>query len=480
MAKHIEDIIIQFDSCSSLLKSLALSFRNQDFKGGGVAPGIPSWVGQLVNGIPRGLRQRFYAWSGWIDALVPKDLEQLETNAVAKWAVDLYPNRPYNGVMIGSSNGGAVHLAAALGMPWLPQTYLVAVRRMLHPDCIHKDIEWGKKVIGPVLDRLTDLHAAQMHDPVQDRLMVSKMGYFRLKMVGLPKAFNSFLDQHTSEVKPIITVECRYQWPSLTLSDRHTFQLGGFGAITPYEYLQGSKRTTTFLKKVGAKRNLWETFHPDGERAEAEWGFYDEILEDIYAAAKRTQAPLYRLMFDHPEGLSAFACDLYRWWYKKRLGLDSKRMTIENFALVCPYRALRAGALPFWLAFNTQNSAELMEEYLDRHDDIEELYLMLMSNGVKEGIGLTTIDRWKNILKRAKHKGCFVGVDQKEYPLDFATFMRYHIELQEYLPDAINPLQPLSIDELLEFIKAHPGEYPLRFQRAEVLPSPSSSAGTAA
>ena len=39
------------------------------------------------------------------------------------------PDGRYPAVMIGSSNGALTHLAAACGVPWLPQTVLVPVRR---------------------------------------------------------------------------------------------------------------------------------------------------------------------------------------------------------------------------------------------------------------------------------------------------------------------------------------------------------------
>ena len=427
---------------------------------------LPPWCANAINRTPRRIRQAFYSWGGWIDALNPPEVLQLNSEIISQWAVSLYSSRTYNGVMFGSSNGAAIHLAAALGMPWLPQTYLVAVRRLLRPDQIHKDIRWGEQVIRPFLNQCPDIHAAQMHDPVQDRLMVSKMGYFRLKLLGLPGPLKRFIAKNTGEKKPLISIECSYSWPSLSVGQRHSFQLGGFGAIDPYEYLRGSDRTRTFLEKVRAPVKHWETFEPSGELPEAEWGFYQDSLQQLQSAAQENGAPFYRLIFDHPEGLSTFTCDLYRWWYQKRLGFTSRRMVIENFALVAPYRALRSGVLPFWLAFNTENSADRIENYLTNRAAFDELYLLLMSNGVTEGIGLTTIERWRKILKFAAKQGRFIGVDEREYPLDFGTFMRYHQELQELLPDQYPVPEPLSIEEVKEFLAQFPQRYPLRLETA--------------
>src|SRR4051812_42619974 len=127
MPDNIEKLVVQFDSSTALLKSLALCFRDEDFKGGGVTPDAPEWLGTLINATPRTLRQAMYSWSGWVDAIEEKDLDKIDISAIAQWAAGLYPRHNYNGVLFGSSNGAAIHLAAALGMPWLPQTYLVAV-----------------------------------------------------------------------------------------------------------------------------------------------------------------------------------------------------------------------------------------------------------------------------------------------------------------------------------------------------------------
>jgi hypothetical protein len=461
MPKPIEKLIIQFDSSAALLKSLTFYHSNMDSQKGGLVPDVPSWIVPLINKTPRALRQKLYSWSGWIDALQRKDIEQIHPPDIADWVTNLYPLKKYNGVFFGASNGAAIHLAAALGMAWIPQTYLLAFRRMIKADQILRDIEWGEKIIRPFLRKYSYIHAAQMHDPVQDRLMVTKMGYFRIKFLQLPELFSKFISSHISPTQPLVTIECNYSWPSLSVNERHSFQLGGFGAIDPYEYLEGSDRTRTFLKKVGSPVSHWETFKPSGELPEAEWGYYDQCNQELQNQARNHNAPFYRFIFDHPEGLSDFTCDLYQWWYQKRLNYDSRKMLIENFALVAPYRSVRSGTIPFWLAFNTENSAQRLETYLKKRRKFEEIYLLLMSNGVTEGIGLATIEQWHRLLGLANHQGRLIGVDEREYPLDFATFLRYQKEITELLPNK-NPLpNSLTIEEVKEFLQESPYTYSL-------------------
>jgi len=57
---------------------------------------------------------------------------------------DLYPRRTYPAAVVGSSNGAAVHLWGALGIPWLPQTFLVPVARSgVHPDEPFDAMHWA-------------------------------------------------------------------------------------------------------------------------------------------------------------------------------------------------------------------------------------------------------------------------------------------------------------------------------------------------
>lgn len=461
--KAVKERIIQFDSCTALMNAQARFLHSKRFFDVGVTEkNMPPWVGSAINILPKKIRKILYSWSGWMDAIPAKDLDSLESEDISNWVTSLFPKKKFNGIMFGSANGAAIHICSALGIPWLPQTYLVAPKRLLKPDEIKEDIEWGKKVIRPFLDRNTDMMTTQMHDPVQDRLMIQKMGYFRIKKMKLGNCFEEFIRTRLADDYPLITVECQYQWHQYQSGDRHLFQLGGFGAMTPEEYLYGGKRVEEFLSKVKAPVKKWEAYDPSGEFPEGEWGFTEQVLEDIRRFANSEKIPLKRLIFDHPEGLSEFTADLYRWWYKKR-GLKQERLLIENFGLIAPYDAIETSSIPFWLAFNTQPSCQRIKEYLNESPKFQELYLMLMSNGVTEGIGLTTIEEWREILNYAQQRGEFIGVNEREYPLDFGTFLKYDDELLTKITER-NPLpDPLSLNEFEDFVTQTRGTYPFEW-----------------
>ncbi|MCA9396695.1 MAG: hypothetical protein KC649_05950, partial [Candidatus Omnitrophica bacterium] len=142
----IQDLIVQFDSSTALMKSLSLCLMRKEFKGVGVFKHENRVIAHLINSVPKTLRKGLYSWSGWLDAAAPDDARKISSAELSEWSLNYFKESSYPGVMYGSSNGAAVHLAAALGVPWIPQTYLFAVQRMMRPDAVNEDIEWGKKV----------------------------------------------------------------------------------------------------------------------------------------------------------------------------------------------------------------------------------------------------------------------------------------------------------------------------------------------
>ena len=106
--------------------------------------------------------------------------------------------------------------------------------------------------------------------------------------------------------------------------------------------------------------------------------------------------------------------------------------------------------MPFWLTFNTEPSAVCLERYLNEAEPHDEILMMLFAHGT-QSIGLVPIERWRSLLARARRRGRFVGVDERSYPGDFATFARYHAALPE-VPEALEP-EPLGWSEFEAFIE---------------------------
>lgn len=460
----------KFDSSSSMLFSLEYFLKG---KSGaiGIPPHLPSFFGTFLNSLPLEKREDIYTLVGLIEGLSNKSIDIINSEDISTYAVERYPVREYPAVMIGSSNGAATHLCAALGIPWLPQTVLIAIRRKMGPDDLKQDLEWGKRAAGRILEKNGDLRIHQMHDPVQDRLMVSKMSYFRAKRLTLGKTYEDFLRQTLAPKGTIYLCECQLSWPVSRISDRHYFQVGGLGDITPVEYLMGSPRVEKFLKSRGSRLKKWDIPNIDEQQPEAEWGFAPELKEDIEQFADKEGYAIKRIVFNHPEDLSPFVADLYRFWYKQR-GYHSSRLLVECFALMESLWSIKTRTIPLWLAFNTMNSADTAERYLESVDPYDEIYVILLSNALK-GIGTASIERWRSILNRARKRGEFIGLDEKEFPVDLGSFIRYHAQFKQKIKERYEFPAPLRQEELDQFVKQTQDRYRIKFiNRISTPPKP--------
>jgi hypothetical protein len=448
-------VVADFDSATAMLHALAHYLKGEEFVLLGAMPRsrlpMMNVVASVVNGLPSMLREQVYIWSGRFEAVSPKKVEQINTDEIAEWMASLYPERNYPAVAVGSSNGAAVHLWSALGVPWLPQTYFIPVARSgIHPDDPMADAEWARELARRFLKANPDVQLHHMNDPVQDRLMIQRMAYFRVKRRNLGQAYENFLLRSLRPGGVIFVMDCRLKWPTTQYGERYFFQFGALGGATAEEYYHGSKRVEDYLIRYHSFLKRWSPPKPDGDRPEAEWGFEPTLAESVESFARRHNFRIRRIVFDQPEHFSPLVADLYQWWNQKRNIID-KRLLVESFIVMEPYWTVRTGSIPFWMVFNKEPSVQALEEYLGGQNAFEEIYLMLFSHGVNS-IGLVPIERWRRVLDRAKKQGSFVGVDPKAYPRDFGVFVRYNPDLKRKI-SARYPIPPLlTLQELDQFL----------------------------
>lgn len=442
--------IAKFDSASVMLRALARFLHGEDFPAVG-QPRLMQYPGSLANWLPRSVRERLFAVLGASEGVSPEKIGEVSAAAIAEWFAGLYPQRRYPAVMIGSSSGALVHLGAALGVPWLPQTFLTLVRQSgVHPDDAQAAMEAGREPARRFLAANPDVQLHHMHDPNQDRLMLGYITYFRSKFRRLPPAYRDFVTRSLEPGGTIVLIECERRWPTTRISERHVYQFGALGGATVDEYFHGSARVDAYLSRYGSPRRHWAPPPPDGESPEAEWGFEPELRAHLAELARERGYRLVRLVFEEPEHLSPLVADLYRAWHRER-GLPADRLVIESFILLEPYWTLRTGAVPFWMKFNKEPSLDWARRYLAQAEPFDHVHLMLFAHGVNS-VGLPPIEAWRALLDRAQEDGSFLGVDPDAYPSHFATFARYHMELRK-IP-ARHPLpEPLSLDRFERFVR---------------------------
>lgn len=454
--------VAKFDSGWGMLQALANCLTGKGFPGLGALPGAKP-IELVVGRLDTRLGQRVYALTGWTETVSPEEVDSIRAEDISRGVVNFYPDEDSNAVFIGSANGAMIHLAAALRAPWLPQTFLVPLKKPeIDPDELAADMEWGREPGRTLLDNNPELILHHAHDPDHDRLMVRRMAYFRIKRRALGATYTRFLQEKLRSGATVYVVDCGLKWPTTKVGERHYFQTGGAGGVPPEEYLNGSERVAQFLERHGSRVRRWDPPAVDGESPEAEWGFQQELGDEVVALARSVGGRVIRISFREPEDLSPLVADFYRWWYRLR-GIESNHLLAESFAFLDPYWTLRTGAVPFWLVFSGRFSAKRLSRYLAGTRPYDYIYMMLLSNGINPIEGVS-IDDWRAILRHATIRGEFIGVDEERFPFDFASFLRYNSELQVRITFRCEVPAPASLEELDAFLNEQGTNYEVQFE----------------
>lgn len=442
--------VANFDSATAMAQALARYLAGRDFPMLGV---LPPWmalpmklVAAAVNALPQRQQEWVYRFSGAMEALPLARLREASTERIAQWLVDFYPRRKYPAVVIGSSDGALIHLCALFGIPWLPQTSLVPVRRSgIDPDDAQAELDWAREPARIFLEANPDVQLHQLCDPSQDRLMIQQMSYFRFKRLRLGAAYGGFLERSLEPGGTLIIAECRLRWPVTRVAERHVFQFGAVGGPTLDEYFHGGERVAAHLARHGSARRRWTPPAPNAEAPEAEWGFEPALAADLRRLAAQHGWRVRTISYGAPEDLSPPVADLYAACNERR-GISERCLLAESFIVMEPYWTLRTGAIPFWMVFNMQPSARALERYLRERPRFDEVGIMLFSHGV-ESVGLARAAEWLRL-------GELIGVDPRAYPRDFGVFVRYHYALRKRFRARYPMPAPLPLAELEPFYDA--------------------------
>lgn len=424
--------IAKLDSATAMLQALSRCVDGKDFAGLG-QPWLLRSLMRSGDWLPRPWRERAFVRLGTMAAVAPEQIQRVRTAAVAAWLVERYPRRRYPAVMIGSANGAVVHLAAAAGVPWLPQTLLTLVRQAdVHPDDPLRAMEVERRVAARFLAANPDTQLHQLHDPCRDRLLLSRVACYRAKFRRLPPGYRDFLGRALEPGGTVYVVECGQRWPTTRLGERHVFQFGAVGGATVREYFEGGERVADYLARRDSPVRRWSPPQPDGECCEAEWGFAPALLHDVLGFARAHRLRVVQLLFDHPEDPSALVAELYR----RRLAGAEKgggRLAVDSFIVIEPYWVLRTGAVPYWMVGNTQPSLDRLHAYLSGTTPYERIYLTLFPHGV-DSVGVPPIGAWRDVFARARREGGFLGMDPDAYPAHFGVFGGYSHAVRDLAP----------------------------------------------
>ncbi len=442
--------LVDFDSGVNTVRAVGRFLRGKDHRALSMGPGSRA-LADLASSLPTRARRGIFSGMGVLQGVPLDQARRIRADDLAEWVVRQYGRGPYPMVVVGSPSGAAVHLAAALRAPYLPQTLLVAVRDLAtHPDDPASAMDALAPTTRLVAQRNPEVAVYHMHDPAQDRPMLEGMAYLRLKRQRLGRVFERFLEERLVPGGTILVLESNRSWRSRAVGERAYFQFGCLGGVAEEEYHDSGPRIADYLAREGSPWRRWDPPEPDGRRPEAEWGFDPALLPDLQRVARRAGYTLRRLVVEEPQDLSPFVADLYRWWYRRR-GMPGQRLLVESYVQWDPLWVLRLGAVPFWCRFNMQPAYDELERYLDTAEPYDAISVNLFSQGLWSP-GVVPVPHWRRLVaSSAKIDGQVIGVDEDAYPLDTGSTLRFQPAFAA-LP-ARHPLPaPLDLADLDSFL----------------------------
>ncbi len=353
------DTINRADSAAVAMRAVSATLRGEWLniwdltRWQGILLRLASYLGQrtAINTI-----ERFTATSG-ID---PLWASQITTEDLATWAVSLYnskleqPAAPLEAVIVGAPNGGVIHLATALGVPFLSQSFLTSFRQpCVHPDDVAAYQAYGADLADKVTQHNSDLAVINHYDPLHDRLLVKYLNHIRYKLLDLPYAYQAFILERVRSGGTIFFSDCRYSWPLYFVGERQWFQVGGLGGVRPREFIQGHPSIAKLQRAAGVKpRGHWAL---EGRMAfempESEWGMMPPFREAVQNFARQYGYQFKPLDGAHPQDFALMAFNVWRTLFAEA-GVEPRGVLLETFTQIAPHAVRLGGLLPVWLPWN--------------------------------------------------------------------------------------------------------------------------------
>lgn len=390
---------------------------------------------------------RFEALSG-ID---PQRLSDFDYHILLRERLEDYHGLigPFPCITIGAGLGGAsAHLSLATGGPFLPQAFVLTLRGGSPDGDITTYLHRSLKLAASTTQKNPELLAIQHYDPIHDEWMTRYVNHLRFKLLDLPEEYKVYIRQNLKAGGAICYLDCEAKWLRYRLGDRHYFQVGGWGDISPEEYLDSSQRIRQYAQQVKLAKTDWRLGDYPLERGpESEWGSEPALIEKLEEFCDQEGYTLVTISLPEPHDYSRLAYQACQRLISKA-GREPQGVLIEMFSQFDPTAVFLGGLLPLWLVYNTWDSLAFLKTMLESFPAQKQVFFAPLATFTptpdlvpwKEWEAALQGLSWINIGARASH-----------YPADAKTLLEWQNPLQSFVTRHPSPiLDTLEAQELLE------------------------------
>jgi len=178
--------------------------------------------------------------------------------------------------------------------------------------------------------------------------------------------------------------DCRYTWPMYFVGERCWFQVGGLGAVSPWEFIQGRPEISELQREAGsAPLGHWRLQGRMAfEMPESEWGSMPPFREMVQRFSRQHDYHFVGLEGGHPQDFSLMAFYVWQRMFEAA-GIEPQGVLIETFTQVAPMATRLGALLPLWLPWNCEDSLEFLHKMAGLFPDDKPLLWLPLPNFVE-------------------------------------------------------------------------------------------------
>jgi hypothetical protein len=375
--------------------------------------------------------------------------DDVDADAVAGWIVEQYAGSDHPGVVVGSAHGGAVHLATALGVPWLPAAFETDFRWSDGLTDGAAAMSLGRSLAARIIGANPGVTVRQVHDPA--RLSDGIGGRLNLhqRWKVLPEPYRRFLSDRVRRGGFVLLLRDVRPWSVLDHGDGYAFQIGSSASgLDLRAYAQGPD-LRSLVRRTGGNAS-W----PPGQYRRQ---LVEQSVESGFEAglgrwAVAADARLYPVLYHGSDALSAATADICREWLVDH-GKAGDRLLVGAGRLLDPWSTFRAGLVPYWCDAVTRAAVGAVELWLAGSPAYSSVEILPEPPGTSWS-QLAPMGQWSVLAQFATRRGVVSSAIAHAYPLRPVP-PRLAAEALRRLPHDLPVPGPVSLDAVLAGLKVN-------------------------
>lgn len=404
---------------------------------------------EVVGALPQAAGRFIIPRLGADQALTPEHVQGLTVDQLAAARLRDYADLPgrFPVITAGAALSGPVaHLSLALGGPFLPQAFVLTLRGgSLTGDARTYFLRSAALARRMARDNPGAL-VIQHYDPVHDGWLTRWLNHVRLKLVDLPPGYRAFIHERLEPGGALVYFDCGARWLRYRVGARHVFQVGGWGGVSPDEFLAGSDRIRAAGRREGLTEFDWRLPDYPLERGpESEWGSESGLAEALETFAAQEGYRFIRIRLQDPHDFSQLAFRAIG-RQLEAAGRAPSGVLVEMFTQFDATAARRAGLLPLWLVFNTSDALAFLRAMRPEFPAGKPVFFS----------PLATFSRTPDLASWAEWEATLAGLDWRNvgarashYPADARALVHWAAPLRHWADAHPVPTPPrLSVDDV--------------------------------